>query len=284
MSRRVGKAGRAGAEVMSSPRGASRIATPQPAARQQARQLPAINWTLLARLFYGLLALALLGAAVQAWRELAPQLDRPIAQVLVESKLGAVAQSNQLELQQQLDSFGEVRFLSADLSAMQQALEQLPWIDQARVSRIWPDQLKVEVVEQQPIARWGEQQWLNSRGQVFRGVTREPEAGMPRLLGPEGSQEQVMQQYWSLTRVLRPMGYSIARLEMKARGSWFVITSDGLELLLGRDVILEKVRRFSAIYERELKEQMDRVARVDLRYANGLAVAWRDNDSAVEVQ
>lgn len=280
MSKRAGNIGRTGAGAMNSPRGASRIATSQPAARQ----LPSVNWSLLVRLFYGLLALAMLVAAVQAWHELAPQLDRPIAQVLVESKLGAVAQSNQLELQQQLDSFGEVRFLSVDLSAMQQALEQLPWVDQARVSRIWPDRLKVEVVEQQPIARWGEQQWLNSRGQVFRGVTREPEAGMPRLLGPEGSQEQVMQQYWSLTRVLRPMGYSIARLEMKARGSWFVTTSDGLELLLGRDVILEKLRRFSAIYERELKEQMDQVARIDLRYANGLAVAWRDNDSAVEVQ
>lgn len=282
MNMRVDHDGRMGAGVAKAPRGASRIAPPREPRKPW--QWPSVNWQLMGRLFYLLLALALLGAAVQGWRQLAPQLDRPIAQVLVESKLGAVAEANQLELQQKLDGFGEVRFLSVDLAAMQQALEQLPWIDQARVSRIWPDLLKVEVVEQQPIARWGEQQWLNSRGQVFRGVTREPEAGMPRLLGPEGSEEQVMQQYWSLTRLLRPLGYSIARLELKARGSWFVTTGDGLELLLGRDVVLEKMRRFSAIHERELKEQMDRVARIDLRYANGLAVAWREDDSAVAVQ
>lgn len=283
MTLRVGISGRNGMRGQAAPRGASRIAPPK-VKQRRSWQLPKINWRLLGHVFYLVLAVAVLGAGMRAWQELRPQLDRPIAQVLVEGKLGEVAAQNQQQLQQQLEGFGEVRFLTANLAGMQQALEQLPWVDQARISRIWPDQLKVEVVEQQPIARWGEQQWLNSRGQVFAGVTRAPDAEMPSLLGPEGTQEQVMQQYWSLTRVLRPLGYSIARLELRARGSWFVTTGNGLELLLGRDVILEKMRRFTAIYERELKEQMDQVARIDLRYANGLAVAWRDNDSDAAMQ
>ena len=35
------------------------------------------------------------------------------------------------------------------------------------------------------------------------------------------------------------------------------------------------MRRFAVVYEKELKEQIDKIERVDLRYANGLAVAWR---------
>lgn len=263
-------------------RGASRIAPP-PAPKKRQWQAPRINWRLLGRFVFSLLAVAGLGAAFQAWQVMQPELDRPISQVLVEGKLGEVAAHNRVELQQQLETFGEIRFFSADLAAMQQALEALPWVDQARISRIWPGQLKVEVVEQQPIARWGESQWLNSRGQVFRGITSAPAGEMPGLLGPDGSEARVMQQYWNLTRILRPLGYSIARLELRARGSWFVTTSDGLELWLGRDEILEKMRRFTAIYERELKEQIKQVARVDLRYANGLAVAWHDNDSEAAV-
>ncbi|MFB1011102.1 MAG: cell division protein FtsQ/DivIB [Thiopseudomonas sp.] len=263
-------------------RGASRIAPP-PAPKKRQWQAPRINWRLLGRFVFSLLAVAGLGAAFQAWQVMQPELDRPISQVLVEGKLGEVAAHNRVELQQQLEAFGEIRFFSADLAAMQQALEALPWVDQARISRIWPGQLKVEVVEQQPIARWGESQWLNSRGQVFRGITSAPAGEMPSLLGPDGSEARVMQQYWNLTRILRPLGYSIARLELRARGSWFVTTSDGLELWLGRDEILEKMRRFTAIYERELKEQIKQVARVDLRYANGLAVAWHDNDSEAAV-
>lgn len=263
-------------------RGASRIAPP-PAPKKRQWQAPRINWRLLGRFVFSLLAVAGLGAAFQAWQVMQPELDRPISQVLVEGKLGEVAAHNRVELQQQLEAFGEIRFFSADLAAMQQALEALPWVDQARISRIWPGQLKVEVVEQQPIARWGESQWLNSRGQVFRGITSAPAGEMPSLLGPDGSEARVMQQYWNLTRILRPLGYRIARLELRARGSWFVTTSDGLELWLGRDEILEKMRRFTAIYERELKEQIKQVARVDLRYANGLAVAWHDNDSEAAV-
>ena len=277
MGMRTGNNGKAGMRVQTTPRGASRVAPP-PARRRQWR-MPQINWRLAGRLLFAMLAVVALGAGLQAWQVLWPQLDRPISEVLVESKLGEVAPQNQQQLQQELERFGEARFLSASLAAMQQALEQLPWVDQARISRVWPDQLKIEVVEQQPIARWGEQQWLNSRGQVFHGVTRTTGGAMPQLVGPEGTEEQVMQQYWSLTRILRPMGYSITRLELRARGSWFVHTREGLELLLGRDEILEKMRRFTTIYERELKEQMKQIARVDLRYANGLAVAWRDEDN-----
>jgi cell division protein FtsQ len=36
------------------------------------------------------------------------------------------------------------------------------------------------------------------------------------------------------------------------------------------------MRRFSAIYDKTLKEQQANIARIDLRYANGLAVAWHE--------
>lgn len=282
MNMRAGNQGKSNMRVQTTPRGASRIAPP--AGTRRVWRAPNINWRLIGRFVLSMLIVVALGAALQGWERLKPELDRPIAQVLVESKLGKVETHNQLELQQQLERFGEVRFLTANLVAMQQALEQLPWVDQARISRVWPDQLKVEVIEQQPIARWGDEQWLNSRGQVFRGAARAPEAGMPQLTGPDGTQEQVMQQYWSLTQVLRPLGHSIAQLELRARGSWFVTTSEGLELLLGRDEILEKMRRFTSIYELELKQRINQVARVDLRYANGLAIAWREQNSETAVQ
>jgi cell division protein FtsQ len=51
-------------------------------------------------------------------------------------------------------------------------------------------------------------------------------------------------------------------------------------LLLGRDHLVEKMRRFIAIYEKTLKEQITNIARVDLRYNNGLAVGWREQAPA----
>jgi cell division protein FtsQ len=90
-----------------------------------------------------------------------------------------------------------------------------------------------------------------------------------------------MQQYQVLSQMLRPLGFSVARLELRERGSWFLTTGagsagPGIELLLGRDQLIEKMRRFIVIYDKTLKEQITNIASIDLRYANGLAVSWRE--------
>ena len=48
------------------------------------------------------------------------------------------------------------------------------------------------------------------------------------------------------------------------------------QLLLGRGNLVEKMRRYIAIYDKTLKDQITNIARIDLRYANGLAVGWRE--------
>ena len=47
-------------------------------------------------------------------------------------------------------------------------------------------------------------------------------------------------------------------------------------MLLGRDQVVEKMRRFTAIYQKALEQESEKIARIDLRYANGLAVAWHE--------
>jgi cell division protein FtsQ len=49
-----------------------------------------------------------------------------------------------------------------------------------------------------------------------------------------------------------------------------------VEILLGRDHLVDKMRRFAGIHDKVLKQQIANIARIDLRYANGLAVAWRE--------
>jgi cell division protein FtsQ len=44
--------------------------------------------------------------------------------------------------------------------------------------------------------------------------------------------------------------------------------------------VVEKMRRFVSVYEKALKEHNTNIARVDLRYPNGLAVAWREQPAA----
>ena len=88
-------------------------------------------------------------------------------------------------------------FMSADLDAIQRAVEALPWVDHARIQRRWPNGLHVTVVEQTAAARWGDSGLLNTRGELFvRSATHVP-AELPRLSGPEGTESQVAQRYLS---------------------------------------------------------------------------------------
>ena len=53
-------------------------------------------------------------------------------------------------------------------------------------------------------------------------------------------------------------------------------TRSGIEMLLGRDDVVDKMQRFLTIDKLMLAERRELIARVDLRYSNGMAVAWRE--------
>ncbi|MDT4829242.1 Cell division protein FtsQ [compost metagenome] len=260
--------GRAAPSRKPVPRGASRMVAKEPLSQR----LPKPSFGFLKRLAWPVL-LAVLGfGAYEAAQRLLPYADRPIAKVNVQGDLSYISQQ---AVQQRIAPYIAASFFSIDLAGMRRELEQMPWIAHAEVRRVWPDQVMVRLEEQLPIARWGDEALLNNQGQAFAPRELAHYEQLPQLWGPQRAQEQVMQQYQMLSQMLRPLGFSIARLELRERGSWFLSTGQGVELLLGRDHLVEKMRRFISIYEKTLKDQIANIERVDLRYPNGLAVAWR---------
>lgn len=250
------------------PRGASRMVAKEPLSRR----LPKPSFGFLRKLAWPVMLVVLGFGAYEAAQRVLPYADRPIAKVNVQGDLSYISQE---AVQQRIAPFIAASFFSIDLAGMRRELEQMPWIAHAEVRRVWPDQVMVRLEEQLPIARWGDEALLNNQGQAFAPRELAHYEQLPQLWGPQRAQEQVMQQYQMLSQMLRPLGFSIVRLELRERGSWFLSTGQGVELLLGRDHLVEKMRRFSSIYEKTLKDQIANIERVDLRYPNGLAVAWR---------
>ncbi|TBU78517.1 cell division protein FtsQ [Pseudomonas daroniae] len=259
------------------PRGASRLVAKDPISLR----LPRPNFSLLKRITWPVLLLVLGFAAYELSLRLLPYADRPIAKISVEGDLSYISQQS---VQRRIEPFVSASFFSVDLVGMRHELERMPWIAHAEVRRVWPDQVMVRLEEQLPIARWGDEALLNNQGQAFAPKELAHYENLPQLYGPKRAQQQVMQQYQVLSQMLRPMGFTVARLELRERGSWFLSTGQGIEVLLGRDHLVEKIRRFGAIYSKALKDQKDNIARIDLRYANGLAVAWHEPPASVAVE
>jgi cell division protein FtsQ len=256
------------------PRGASRMVAKEPLSAR----LPKPKFSFLKRLFWPVMLVVLGFATYEGAQRLMPYADRPITKINVQGDLSYISQQ---AVQQRIAPYVASSFFKIDLAGMRTELEQMPWIAHAEVRRVWPDQVVIRLEEQLPVARWGDESLLNNQGQAFTPRELSNYEHLPQLFGPQRAQQQVMQQYQVLSQMLRPMGFSIVRLELRERGSWFLTTGagsagPGIELLLGRDHLVEKMRRFIAIYDKTLKEQITNIARVDLRYANGLAVGWRE--------
>jgi cell division protein FtsQ len=161
-------------------------------------------------------------------------------------------------------------FFVIDIERARKAVEDLPWIASAVVSREWPDALTVEVREHQPIARWNEQALVSREGEVFDVAGTLGMQGLVQLRGPEARQADVFATWQTLERRMRPAGVEIARLELNQRGAWMLVLESGWELLLGREQLEPRLDRFLAVHDR--LAQVPDLDRIDLRYPNGLAL------------
>ena len=174
-------------------------------------------------------------------------------------------------------------FLGADLARVQQQLEALPWIHEATVRRVWPNALEIHVVEQLPIARWGEQGFLNHEGEVFRPSQRAAWQSLPVLSGPDGQAPALMRNYQRLVDMLKPLGLSLSELAVDDRGQMIATLSGGQRLNIGGRDFRERMQRFKTVYRAELAAQMDVVQSIDLRYASGVAVAFKPIVDEIEM-
>jgi cell division protein FtsQ len=170
-------------------------------------------------------------------------------------------------------------FLHADLQRIRAQLEELPWIYQATVQRRWPNALEIHVIEQLPIARWGQSDFLNHEGEVFRSSSSQEWQALPQLRGPEGSAKALVAGYQRIVEILRPLHLAVAQLTVDERGQVHVVLEGGMQLLLGAEDFLERMHRFVAIYRTELAARAAEVERVDLRYETGIAVAFSEDSS-----
>ncbi|NND69793.1 MAG: FtsQ-type POTRA domain-containing protein, partial [Halioglobus sp.] len=199
--------------------------------------------------------------------------ERPVERITV---TGSLAHTRAQAVKDMVQPALAGGFLRADLVLMREQLEGLPWIFEATVRREWPSTLAIHVVEQRPIARWGENGFLNHVGEVFHSGHAQEEVELPLLAGPKGSASQMMATYRRLVELLAPLDLAVARLTRDERGELAATLVGGTRLLFGDEHFLERVHRFAVLYRVELGQRFGEVERVDLRYATGAAVAFNE--------
>lgn len=220
--------------------------------------------------WFGLILLALLLGAGS--RALWLWLDRPIERVSIRGEWDYVSADY---LRTQLAPLVQgVTWLSADLGELRNRALQVGWLQEVRISREWPNALVFELVEQSPVARWNDDFLLNPEGEPFSFAPIEVPKGLPDLAGPNGSSEEVLSYYHRLMPHFEGLSLSLAQLRLEPRGAWRLQLDNGAWVMLGRRDHEVRLARLSASWQRELSKSGEHIRYIDLRYPNGVAVAW----------
>jgi cell division protein FtsQ len=168
-------------------------------------------------------------------------------------------------------------YFGADLKTLREEMEAEPWVREVSARRQWPSTLELTVVEQTPVAIWNRRGLLNEEGELF--VPRELRvtlAGLPELIGPEGSQTEVLAFWRRADARLEATGLRIGRVELSPRRAWLMSLNDGPGVRLGRGQRDGRLERFANVVVPALDRRLAEAEYVDMRYTNGFAVAWRD--------
>jgi cell division protein FtsQ len=221
---------------------------------------------------------ALLGLIVGGLAALTWALDRPVSVISMDGSFQRVSPG---QIEKAVAPFAGAGFMSANLDRIERAVETVPWVDHARVQRHWPNSLHVAVVEQKAAARWGESGLLNTRGELFVKEAAHVPAELPRLNGPDGTESQVAQRFLAIQGRMLEAGLRIAALRLDDRGAWEMDLDSGVTVRLGRKQVDERIDRFIRTTSTVIAHRLSEITYVDMRYANGFAIGWRNQVTPV---
>lgn len=165
-------------------------------------------------------------------------------------------------------------FFAVRLDEVRTAVEKLPWVGSVDVRKRWPDVLEVRLRERSAAAVWLGAELVDVEGELFPVPRDSVPPGLPRFAGPRPRVREVLDFYREVEPQLGEHAMQLAAVQMSRRGGWLLRLTDGTELMLGSKDARTRLARFLAV-QAPLADPSSRMARVDLRYANGFAVAWQ---------
>lgn len=214
-----------------------------------------------------LLVLILLAAYALNW-----MLARPVGQVSI---YGEVRYVDQHRLQERALPWLAAPFWRVDLVGLRQELEQDPWLEKVVITRRWPDQVDMQLIERQAWANWNEDGILDEQGEIFFPANWESLELSLHLYSEPENLNSLLDFYQYLNKAFQENDLRIAEIQLEPRGAWRVELTDGVTLLLGRDNIEKRINRFIWIWNQWTPEEQAQVKKIDARYPNGLAVGWQ---------
>lgn len=237
--------------------------------------------------FFVCVVMGLISAAWWLTQLVVEQEHVPINSIVI---TGEMPYTQQEEVLSAMSGIDLGNFFQVNVNDIQAKVSTLPWVYSVAVRKHWPNEVKIYVVDQTPIALWNGDFMLNQFGKAFQADKKRLKHSLPSFFGPEGSEILALENFTNLNGLLEYRNLAIDELVLSERFSWQLTLNDGVMLNLGREERVKRVQRFMDVYplikthlaqqekqqknsEKQLKQAVDYI---DLRYDTGLAVGWKE--------
>jgi len=199
-------------------------------------------------------------------------LNRPIELINVSGDLKRVSIKS---IDNHTNNLLKKGFLSFNAFEAKEKIESLDWVESAEIIRVWPNKIDIRIMEESLLGTWNDDLILNSSGKLYVVDQRSIPDNIPRLVGPKGSEKDVMKLFIQINNLLTGRGLYLETLTLDSRGSWSFTIKPKIEIKLGKTEINHKLERFFLALDQSLLAKINKVSYIDLRYSEGLAVAWK---------
>jgi cell division protein FtsQ len=237
----------------------------------------------------GFFVCVLIGLISLGWwlaQMLVDQEHSPVNSIVI---TGEMPYTQREEVLNAMSSIDLGNFFQVNVNDIQAQVSTLPWVYSVAVRKQWPNEVKIYVVDQTPVALWNGDFLLNQFGKAFQAETAVLTHALPAFFGPEGSELLALENFTNLNDLLEYRELSIDELILSERFSWQLTLNNGVRLNLGREERVKRVQRFMDVYpliqthlveqekqknnhKKQVKQAVDYI---DLRYDTGLAVGWK---------
>jgi cell division protein FtsQ len=168
--------------------------------------------------------------------------------------------------------------LNFELDSARRRIEVLDWVDQARVMRLWPGSLQIDIVERRPSAIWqlnGQLALVDREGQIISSEHLSDFANLPHVVG-QGAAKEAAELIDLLDRY--PVIRSRVRAAIRVSGRrWNLRLDNGVDVKLPDDREEEALRRLLIFDDRHRLLARD-IATIDLRMEDRMFISLRSNE------
>lgn len=156
-----------------------------------------------------------------------------------------------------------VNTFSLDLGLIGRKIEENPWVQLARVERIFPRQVTVEILERKPVAivNLGYLYYLDERGEVFKVLDASDKLDFPMITGfdyerAKRHDELYVEKFKEIVNLLSDLETrdqfnlrQVSEIHHESDGGIVLFTLKGsVKIKLGREDFIQKIDRLERIY------------------------------------